>query len=45
VIWLKPELVVEVEFAEITRDGSVRQASFIALREDKAAEQVYMDAV
>lgn len=45
VVWLKPELVAEVEFAEITRDGSVRQASFVALREDKSAEQVHMDAV
>lgn len=45
VVWLKPRLVAEVEFAEITRDGSVRQASFIALREDKAADDVHMDAV
>lgn len=45
VIWLKPTLVAEVEFAEITRDGSVRQASFVALREDKSPDQVHMDAV
>lgn len=45
VVWLKPTLVVEVEFAEITRDGSVRQASLIALREDKAPDQVHLDAV
>jgi len=45
VVWLKPSLVVEVEFAEITRDGSVRQASFIALREDKTPDQVHLDAV
>lgn len=45
VVWLKPKLVAEVEFAEITRDGSVRQASFVALREDKPPEQVHMDAV
>ena len=45
VVWLEPKLVAEVEFAEITRDGSVRQASFVALREDKSAEQVHMDAV
>lgn len=45
VIWLKPTLVAEVEFAEITRDGSVRQASFVALREDKTPDQVHMDAV
>lgn len=45
VVWLKPKLVVEVEFAEITREGSVRQASFVALREDKTPDQVHMDAV
>jgi bifunctional non-homologous end joining protein LigD len=45
VVWLKPKLVAEVEFAEITRDGSVRQASFVALREDKPPEQVHMDTV
>ncbi|RYD17695.1 MAG: DNA ligase D, partial [Verrucomicrobiaceae bacterium] len=45
VMWLKPKLVAEVEFAEITRDGSVRQASFIAMREDKDPDQVHMDAV
>jgi len=45
VVWLKPSLVAEVEFAEITRDGSVRQASFVALRGDKAAADVHMDAV
>jgi len=45
VIWLRPQFVVEVEFAEITRDGSVRQASFVALREDKSPDQVHMDAV
>jgi bifunctional non-homologous end joining protein LigD len=45
VVWMKPKLVVEVEFAEITRDGSVRQASFVAMREDKSADQVHMDAV
>lgn len=45
VIWLKPAKVAEVEFAEITRDGSVRQASFVAFREDKSADEVHMDAV
>ncbi len=45
VVWLKPKLVAEVEFADITRDGSVRQASLVALREDKSPDQVHMDAV
>ncbi|MDB5797884.1 MAG: ATP-dependent ligase protein [Paucimonas sp.] len=33
--WLQPELVAEVRFAQWTDSGSVRHASFIALREDK----------
>jgi len=44
VTWLRPELVAEVEFAEITREGSIRQGSFLALREDKSADEVHLDA-
>lgn len=40
VSWVEPQLVGEVEFAEWTREGIVRQASFIALRSDKPAEQI-----
>ncbi len=45
VTWLKPELVAEIEFAELTRDGSIRQGSFIGLREDKTATDVHLDAL
>ena len=41
--WLKPELVCEVEFAEITSDGKVRQASFKGMRSDKKPEEVIME--
>ena len=36
-VWLKPFLVCEVKYAEMTREGVMRHASFQGLREDKAA--------
>jgi bifunctional non-homologous end joining protein LigD len=40
VVWVEPELVCEVEFAEWTHDGRLRAPSYKGLREDKAAEDV-----
>lgn len=40
VTWLKPELVAEVNFSEITQDGVFRHPSFAAMREDKKAQEV-----
>ena len=40
VSWVEPQLVGEVEFAEWTKEGILRQASFFALRSDKPAEQI-----
>jgi bifunctional non-homologous end joining protein LigD len=40
VVWVKPELVAEVEFVEWTHDGRLRAPSFQGLREDKSAREV-----
>jgi bifunctional non-homologous end joining protein LigD len=39
VTWLEPSLIAEIRYAEITRDGQLRHASFVALREDKLVTQ------
>ena len=40
VTWLKPELVCEVSYTEITNDGIMRHPSFEGLRMDKKAKDV-----
>jgi ATP-dependent DNA ligase len=34
-VWLKPELVAQIEFTEWTPDGHLRHSKFVGLREDK----------
>ncbi|GAA4795029.1 DNA ligase D [Olivibacter ginsenosidimutans] len=41
--WLKPMLVGEVNFAEITSEGLFRQASFKGMRSDKKAKEVLLE--
>ena len=41
--WLKPKLVCEVQFTELTNSNLLRQASFIALREDKEAKDIKLE--
>jgi DNA ligase D-like protein (predicted ligase) len=39
-VWLKPELVAQIEFTEWTPDGHLRHSKFVGLRQDKAAREV-----
>ncbi len=38
--WVRPTLVAEIAFAEFTSDDVLRHASFLGLRDDKAAAEV-----
>ncbi len=40
VTWLKPQLVCEVSYSEVTSDGVMRHPSFEGMREDKNARDV-----
>ena len=39
-VWLKPKIVCEVSYREVTEDGVMRHPSFEGLREDKSAKNV-----
>ncbi len=40
VVWVEPQLVAEVEFAEWTREGRLRAPVYLRLRQDKPASAV-----
>ena len=42
-VWVRPELLAEVRYGEVTEDGQLRHAAFLGLREDKAPVEVQMD--
>lgn len=41
--WVKPQLVAEVAFAEVTADGSLRHPSFQGLRADKDPAEIVLE--
>ena len=43
-VWVRPELVVEVRFANWTGDGRLRHASFEGLRPDKNPADVHRES-
>lgn len=40
VTWVRPELVCEIKYSEITKDGIFRHPVFITIREDKSPEDL-----
>ena len=44
-VWLQPETVAEIKFAEWTTGGVLRHAEFVALRDDKEPKEVMRDDV
>lgn len=45
IVWLKPKLVCEIKFAELTKDNLLRQPSFVDLRIDKKPQQVCLEII
>jgi len=39
-VWLEPRVVAEVKFTEWTHGGVLRHPQFVAIRDDKAPEEV-----
>ncbi len=42
-VWLKPQLVCEVAYRELTNDGVMRHPSFQGMRTDKSADKVVLE--
>jgi len=43
--WLKPELIAEIQYAELTKDHLLRQPSYIGLRQDKNPKDVNLEGL
>ncbi len=45
VTWVSPEVVCEISYREITKDGAIRHPSFKGLRPDKNAKEVQREEI
>lgn len=43
-VWVKPQLVAQVRYNEMTAAGVLRQPAFLGLRDDKKARDVHLEA-
>jgi bifunctional non-homologous end joining protein LigD len=41
--WLRPRLVAEIAYTEMTNEGTLRHPSYLGLREDKKAEAIVLE--
>jgi bifunctional non-homologous end joining protein LigD len=41
--WVKPKLVCEIEYAELTADDLLRQTTFLGWRDDKKPKEVVLE--
>ena len=44
-VWLKPQLVAQIEFGEWTPDGHLRHSKFVGLRDDKNPHEVVRESL
>lgn len=44
-VFLKPQLMAEIQYVELTKDGLLRQPSFIGLRNDKNVKDVVLEII
>jgi bifunctional non-homologous end joining protein LigD len=45
VTWVKPELICEIKYAEVTADGKFRHPVFMHLRDDKSLNEINMENI
>ena len=45
VTWVKPELICEIKYSEVTADGKFRHPVFLHLRDDKTINEINMENI